>query len=186
MKKIIITIVLFISTFSMAQENQKWIFGWGWNTIDNTATKDRVYFQTKDWNSVPALLKASLSYNMKEHLTVGTEYTFNKYLSDKMHNGRQNLIKKDLIFIGVDVNGKYNVDHFFTQAEWFDVSVIGGVGLFWLDDIPNQSFNPGLAIDFWMSDDYGIRLQTLGRVAFNNNKLGNNHIQHSVEFLVKF
>jgi hypothetical protein len=186
MKKIITLFALAVSAFGIAQESSKWTVGFGVNAIDNTSTQDAVYFQTKDWNVAPVISKFSASYDVQQHLAVGTEVAINKYMANKTHNGVQGAITSDLNFVAVDVNAKYNVDHFFTQSKWFDASVIGGVGFFWLGTEANQSVNPGVALDFWLADGYGIRLQTLGRVALDNNKIGNNHIQHSVEFIFKF
>ena len=186
MKKIITLFALAISTFAVAQDSSKWTVGFGVNAIDNTSTQDAVYFQTKDWNVVPVLSKFSASYNVKEHFAVGAEVAFNKYLAKNMHNGVQGAITNDLNFIAVDVNTKYNVDHFFTQAKWFDASLVGGLGYFWIGEATNRSFNPGVSMDFWITDSYGIRVQSLARIAFENVKLSNNHIQHSVEFVFKF
>ncbi len=185
MKKRITLLVLVISSFAIAQESSKWTIGFGVNAIDNTSTKDDVYFQTKDWNILPVMSKFTASYDVKQHLSVGTEVALNKYSASKLHNGEYILLE-DANFIAVDINAKYNVDHFFSKAKWFDASVVGGVGYFWLGTETNQSVNPGLALDFWLGDGYGIRLQSLARVAFDNFKLNNNHIQHSVEFIVKF
>jgi hypothetical protein len=186
MKKIITLFALAISTFAVAQESSKWTVGFGVNAIDNTSTDDAIFFQTKDWNVAPVISKFSATYDVKEHLAVGAEVAINKYLAKNEHNGDQNAISGDVNFVGVDLNARYNVDHFFTQAKWFDASVVGGLGMFWVGGEANQSVNPGLALDFWLGEGYGIRVQSLGRVAFDNNKLGNNHIQHSVEFIFKF
>lgn len=186
MKKIITLFALAISTFAVAQESSKWTIGVGVNVIDNTSTDDAVFFQTKDWNFVPVVSKFSATYDVKEHLAIGGEVAINKYSAKNEHNGVNTELTSDAGFVGLDLNARYNVDHHFTHAKWFDASVIGGLGMFWVDGEPNQSITPGLALDFWLGEGYGIRLQTLGRVAFDNNKLGNNHIQHSVEFIFKF
>lgn len=185
MKKIITVLALVISTLAVAQESSKWTVGVGVNVIDNSSTADGVFFQSKDWNILPVISKFSIGYEVKENLTVAGEIALNKYSSNNQHNGSYDLAS-DVSFVGIDLNAKYNVDHFFTDSKKFDASVIGGFGSFWVDGVSNQSLNPGLALDFWLGEDYGIRLQTLGRVAFDNEKFGNNHIQHSIEFILKF
>jgi hypothetical protein len=185
MKKRITLLVLIISSFAMAQESPKWTIGFGVNAIENSADKEAVYFVPKNLNILPVMSKLTVSYDVKKYFTVGTEIAINKYTTDKLHNGEYTLLE-DASFIAIDINAKYNVDHFFTKAKWFDASVVGGVGYFWLGTETNQSINPGLALDFWLGDGYGFRLQSLGRFAFDNFKLNNNHIQHSVEFIIKF
>lgn len=185
MKKRITLLVLVISSFAMAQESPKWTIGFGVNAIENSADKDALYFVPKNLNILPVMSKFTVSYDVQKYFTVGTEVAINKYTTNKKHNGDYVMLE-DANFIAVDINAKYNVDHFFTKAKWFDASVVGGVGYFWLGTETNQSVNPGLALDFWLGDGYGFRLQSLARVAFENFKLNNNHIQHSAEFIFKF
>jgi hypothetical protein len=184
MKKITMLVALTLCSLVMAQEKSKWTLGFGANAIDNSASKDGIYFQTKNWNTVPVFSKFLVEYQAVDHLSVSAEVAINRFSAKKEHNGTQ-LLGNDANFVGVDVNAKYNVDHFFTETKWFDASIIGGFGSFWVDGQANQSFNPGIALDFWLGDAYGFRVQTLGRVAFDNNMLGNNHLQHSIEFIFK-
>jgi len=185
MKRIITLIILAISTISVAQENSKWTVGVGFNSIDNTAKKGTFSYESKDWNIAPVASKFSASYEVEQYFSVATEVAISKFSGKSEYKG-ESIYATDVNFVAVDVNAKYNVDHFFTQAKWFDASLVGGLGYFWIGEATNRSFNPGVSMDFWITDSYGIRVQSLARIAFENVKLSNNHIQHSVEFVFKF
>lgn len=177
--------ILAISTFSVAQESSKWTVGVGFNSIDNTAKKGSFSYQSKDWNIAPLVSKFSAAYEVEKYFSVGTELAISKFSAKNSANGEY-ISADDVRFIAIDINAKYNVDHYFTQSKWFDASLVGGLGYFWIGEATNRSFNPGVSLDFWITDSYGIRVQSLGRIAFENVKLSNNHIQHSVEFVFKF
>ncbi len=62
------------------------------------------------------------------------------------------------------------IEHLVDVA-WFDASVVGGAGSFMVDGKGNQTLNGGLALDFWFSKTTGIRLQTLGKFALEEDLL---------------
>jgi len=184
MRKIIFILVSLTALTVSSQEVKKWNFGFGVNAIDNTSTKDSQYFNTKNWNMMPFISSFSLDRKFQNNFSVGATFSMNVYDSSNMQNGT--VISRDLTYVALDANAKYTFDQHLVDVKWFDASVVGGAGLAWLDGKNNQFFNTGLALDFWLSKSFGFRLQTLGKFAFDNNKLGNNHIKHSAELVVKF
>ena len=184
MKKAALILVFLFALSLSAQESEKWVFGFGINGIDNTATMDNQYFSSKNWNIVPFISSFTLDRKLNNNFTAGANLSMNVYDAENLQNGM--MISRDLTYLAVDANAKYTFDQLFMDVKWFDASVVGGAGLAFLDGKTNQFFNSGLALDFWFKDAVGLRLQTLGKFAFDNEQLFNNHIRHSAEIVVKF
>ncbi|MEZ4787901.1 MAG: hypothetical protein R2790_08500 [Flavobacterium haoranii] len=188
MKKILVLVTVFITSFVFSQEDttavKKWRFGVGFNLINNTATADDRYFDTADLNAIPFVSTFSLDYKYSEAFSVGGVLSLNELSSKNRQNGMS--ISNDYTYVAFDINAKYTFDQHLVDVRWFDASIVGGAGVFMVDKKGNQSFNVGLALDFWVTSSVGLRLHTLGKFAANEDLLGNNHLQHAAELLVKF
>jgi hypothetical protein len=86
-----------------------------------------------------------------------------------------------MAYFGMDLNARYNVASWLKLPSKYALEPMVGVGASWTDGTPNKSVNAGLSIGYQINDIYGIRLQTLGKFASEQNTVGNNMIQHSVE-----
>lgn len=184
MKKTALILVCLFALSVSAQETKKWVFGFGINSVDNTLTYENQYFSTSNWNTTPFVSSFTVDRKFDNNFTVGTNLSMNVYDSKNLQNGTT--ITRDLTYLALDVNAKYTFDQHFMDVKWFDASIVGGAGLGWLDGKNNQFFNTGLALDFWFNEAVGLRLQTLGKFAFDNEQVFNNHVRHSAEIVVKF
>lgn len=166
------------------KEKEKWVFGSGINFIDNSAITYNQYFKTKNLNAIPFISSFSVDRKLENNLAIGVNLSMNQYQANNIHNG--NSISRDLTYFVINANAKYNFDQHITDLKWFDASVLAGAGFGWLGGENNQFLNTGLTLDFWLSNTVGMRLQTIGKFAIDNDQLFNNHIQHTAEFILKF
>ena len=190
MKKIAVVVVLLATSFGFAQvdqneENKKWTFGVGINSIDNTSKIDDQYLNSdKNWNNVSSLSKISAERSLGSNFAVEASLSYNKISKDKPQNGMT--IINDLNYFALDVNGKFYFDDYIAKQSSVDAYVVVGAGAWTADNKTNQSGNLGLGLAFWMAKGVGLRLQTLGKFASDQEQAVNNHIQHSVEVVFKF
>ena len=189
MKKAIALLLVLNATIGFAQEERsqeekKWTFGTGVNFIDNTATSGDGFFNTPEWNILPFVSTFGVERDFSEGFSADVRLSLNEYQSENKHDDAT--IARDVTYFAFDAAARYTFDQHLFDAEWFDATAVAGAGLFWVDGKNNQSANVGMAFDFWFNPSLGLRLQTLGKFAFEQKTLANNHVQHSAELLVKF
>lgn len=190
MKKIAILVVLFATTLGFAQvdqnqENKKWTFGFGINTVDNNGSSNKQFFNSnKNWSTVSSISKFSIERALGSNFSVDAAITYNRISKDKLQNGIA--ITNDLNYFALDVNGKFYFDNYISEQSKVDAYVLAGAGIWSADDVSNQSGNLGLGFAFWIQPGLGFRIQTVGKFAAVKNQTVNNHIQHSAELVFKF
>ncbi|ESU27274.1 hypothetical protein FLJC2902T_19770 [Flavobacterium limnosediminis JC2902] len=190
MKKAIALVLVLTATIGFSQEEQKlqeekkWTFGAGVNFIDNTSTGGDGYLNTSQWNILPCVSTFGVERDFSNGFSADARLSLNEFEAENMQNGT--VITRDVTYVAFDAAARYTFDQHLFDAEWFDATAVAGAGLFWVDGQNNQSGNVGMAFDFWFQPALGLRLQTLGKFAFEEETLGNNHLQHSLEFIVKF
>ncbi|MCL9770705.1 hypothetical protein NAT47_09765 [Flavobacterium sp. HXWNR69] len=185
MKKTILLVLLTLGTFSYAQEQEvskKWLFGFGSNLLNNNALHADKYFSSKDINVIPTVSAFTVQRKFDNKFSVEGQFFLNELEKENLHNGM--MIDRNVTYASINVNGLYTFDSHLVDVKWFDASVIAGLGAMWTDGVPNQTFNTGLALDFWLSPLVGLRLETQGRFAFEKEQLGNNHIIHAASIIL--
>jgi hypothetical protein len=183
MKKAVVLALLMVASVTFAQETKKtskWIIGVGINFIDNTNSIDNNYVNVSEWNATMGVSKLSAQYFFNSKFSVSSEFSLNRFNKDVMQNGGTIDVNKS--YFGVDFNARYNVAELLKLPAKYAVEPVVGVGNSWTGTHPNQSLNTGLAIGYQINSYYGIRVQTLGKFASEKYTLGNNLIQHSLEF----
>lgn len=184
MKKITFFILYLFVLNASAQESNKWLVGVGINFIDNTNSQDDNYFNVSNWNSTYSISKLTIQYEFVKDFSLSSEFTLNRLDKGKEHNGTT--IGSNLSYFGWDLNGRYNVASLLNIPKKYSLEPILGVGFSWTGGTPNQSVNSGLSLGYFFNDYYGIRLQTQGKFAFETDStVGNNMIQHSLEFILR-
>lgn len=182
MKKVVVIALLMVASVTFAQETKKqskWVIGVGANFIDNTNSKDNNFANVSNWNATIGVSKLSAQYYYTSKLSLSSEFSLNRLDKDVMQNGAS--VDVNMAYYGMDLNARYNVASLFKLPSKYTLEPMVGVGASWTDGTPNKSVNTGLSIGYQINDIYGIRLQTLGKFASEQNTVGNNMIQHSVE-----
>ena len=190
MKKLILITLFLVSFIGFSQEeqnpaNHKWTVGFGVNFVDNTSMLNSQFFNaTKQWNVVPTVSKLSLERNWKSYYSSEIAFTFNTFSKDKLQNGET--INSDVYYFALDANGKVYFDEYIAKNSAIDAYVIFGLGVNMADKAVNQTANYGLGLNYWFLPNLGFRVQSVGKQAFKQEQLNNNHIQHSAEMIFKF
>jgi hypothetical protein len=182
MKKVVILAFLMVASVTFAQETKKqskWVIGVGANFIDNTNRMDNNFVNVSNWNATLGVSKLSAQYFYNSKFSVSSEFSLNRLDKDVLQNGES--IAVNMAYFGVDLNARYNVANWLKLPSKYSLEPLVGLGASWTDSTPNQSVNTGLSIGYQINDIYGIRLQTLGKFASEQNTVGNNMIQHSFE-----
>ncbi len=184
MKKVVVLALLMVASVTFAQETKKqskWVIGVGTNFIDNTNTKDNNFANVSNWNATIGVSKLSAQYYYTSKLSLSAEFSLNKLDKDVLQNGEN--IAFNMAYYGADLNARYNVADWFKLSNKYTLEPMVGVGASWTNNTPNNSVNTGLSIGYQINKTYGIRFQTLGKFASEQQTVGNNMIQHSVELV---
>ena len=194
MKKTCFLILMsFITLSTVAQVNDDmiepgdhWTFGLGMNIVDNDGFQINQPFNTKEWNfSYPLQFTAERKWSTL--LATSVSLSFNNLDENTLQDGLYPT--EDLIYVAFDLNGQLYFDHFIfetTRNDWFEAYAIVGLGMPVIDNTVNGSFNTGLGFNFWFSDNWGVRLQSVGKFSFNHGVDNHsNHFQHSVSAIIR-
>jgi len=190
MKKILLLLVTIITFQGFAQEEKKdetrnWTLGFGMNFIDNTGTLNNQFLNVSDqWNSIQSISKVSVERSITNLFSAEAAFTINKLSKDKLQNGTK--ILSDLNYMAIDVSGKFYFDEFIVEKSNLDVYIILGAGVNSANSIYNGTGNYGLGFNYWLQPNIGFRVQTIGKYAFEQKEICNNHLQHSLELIFKF
>jgi len=190
MKKITFIAIFLVSFigFSQEEKNEKiknWTLGFGVNFIDNTSLLNNQFLNVSDnWNSIQSISKVSVERSITNLFSAEAALTINKLSKDKLQNGTT--IVSDLNYMAIDVSGKFYFDEFIVEKSNIDSYIILGAGLNSANSIYNGTGNFGLGFNYWLQPNLGFRVQTIGKYAFEQKEICNNHLQHSVELIFKF
>ncbi|MBP1839095.1 hypothetical protein [Formosa algae] len=195
MKKI--TVILFFlmcSTFAYSQFRgyDEWVASAGINIVDNSAFKDPLK-GTEDWSfSTPITI--GIEYKFDEYWSLSSMISLNKIDKFYVDYGQsqetglaQGWLNESGTYFSFDVNGKFYYDELIARNDQIDAYAGLGLGYFNVSDESNVSGNFALGLRFWFTPEYGVRLQSMAKFAFDNDKVyANNNFIHSLEFLYRF
>ena len=194
MKKILFILVSIIALQVNAQEakkevkneeNRNWTVGFGVNFVDNTSTYNNQFLNvSKQWNSITTISKVSAERSITSLFSAEASFTANRLTKDKLQNGVT--VFTDANYLAFDVNGKFYFDEFIAENSKLDAFIALGTGINTVNAVYNGTGNYGLGFNYWVEPNIGLRVQTLGKYAFEQQTICNNHIQHSVELIFKF
>lgn len=192
MNKYIFIGLFFISSLVSSQNfdldtDVPWTIGVGVNIVDNDGFRFDKPFDTDNWN-----FKNPLSINVerkwRDYFSTNLAITLNKLTKDnKQNNGY--LTESSNLF-AIDLTGRFIFDQFIWEQnpriDPFEGYVLAGFGYTSVLDTDSIMFDVGLGFNFWLYEDIGIRLQTMGKFGFNDYQYLKNYIQHTAEFIFRF
>lgn len=162
-----------------------WKIGVGVNAVGSLGTRNPVAKLDKFEFSQPLAL--SIEHQWSRFLAIEQDFTLNRFkITSRIDNGS---LPEKFSYISTNTYLKYYYSNELFKNQdlnWLDLYVGGGLGIFSIDEL-NTSANLVLGGTFWVSDNFGIRLQCVGKFAFNHkdNRFDNNHFQYMLQGIFK-
>nr|WP_321222047.1 hypothetical protein [uncultured Psychroserpens sp.] len=159
---------------------ERWILSVGVNALGNEGTRNPV--ERLDEFSLKNPLAFAIEYRWSDFLAIEQDFSFNGYNANtRIDNG---LLTEDIFYFSTNTNVKYYYSDYLFDANWLDLYVSGGLGVFSIKEL-NTSANLSVGALFWLNDTrtIGVRFQTTGKFAFKHksNQFDNNHWQHFLQ-----
>jgi len=189
--KVAIMALLLITGFSNVNaqdENNPWAIGISTNAVDFYPTNSGLSGHGAWFDE---FVNAGDHYNI---LPSVSKITVSKYLADGFSfeaAGSLNKISKigdntatDLTYYAADGAVKYDLNKIIGNTAWFNPYASVGGGYTWLDNLGTGTFNAGLGVNFWFSDNIGLNVESKYKHSFESSIV--QHFQHSVGVVVKF
>lgn len=182
---IVITFLLFIglNNANAQNKNENWIFEIGISTIDvreyttNFGDNLNDYFGLDEWADNVGFKVAAEKF-INNNFSIQVAATFNSINTV--------VIKDDFndSYFSIDANLKYHLNGFLSVASWFDPYVNGGFGYQSFDKDGSLMLIGGLGSNFWVSEKFGINIQTGYKHNFISS--GRDVFQHSIGLVFTF
>jgi outer membrane protein OmpA-like peptidoglycan-associated protein len=183
-----VLIVFGMTTVQAQDENNPWSIFIGTNAVDfyptggDVVTPDGVIASDKfgdelfalgdNWNYVANLSSIAVTRYIGDGFSFEMSGSYNRI--EKL--GKVDLAD-DLNWINVDGTIQYNLNNLFIDNHyWFDPFVGVGGGYYWLDNEGEGTFNANLGVNFWISDQFAITIDTNYKTAFEQPDL--DYFQH--------
>ncbi len=169
------------------KEKSSWIFGLGWNIVDDNGSPFKKLFDVSNaWSMrwYPAQITAEVIG--KKGWTFGGSFSYDKYKSGKTINSQ--VISGSFLFFAFDGFAKYHLKEKIKMNPRFDPYFPMGLGYTLRFISPYNStatFNLGFGINYWLGKNVGINIQSVAKFGLRSPiiKTGSNYLQHSFGFV---
>lgn len=211
LNKLFTAVILFAGLTSQAQDNNNpWAVSFGVNGVDTRVSAsrsdlsflDKQFSQTFDikdnWNIMPSISYINVSKYVGDGFSFGVTGSINKiskYVNfdptSPNADGRGMVVTDpgDLSFYGVDGIIKYSFQEMI-KSKWFEPSAHIGGGYSFFGDASAGTFNGGLGLTFWFTEQVGFQLQSTYKHSFDDDRVANSdvpgHMQHFAGLTFKF
>jgi len=123
-----------------------------------------LFFNTDNWNMVSSISSVSVTRYIGDGFSVEMAGAFNRI------DRRGQVPADNLSWLNLDGTIQYNLKDFI-GSNIFDPYVGVGLGYFSLDNEGAGTFNTNLGVNFWLSDQFAITLDTAYKTAFEQSDL---------------
>ena len=160
-----------------------WMFGVGWNFIDDSGDAFNDVTTIKDqWNGVAFPSRLSIGRYWKSGLGLELIGTYNNY---KEGNKIDNVtITEDIPYWGIDARLSYDLNNLVGHTGFFDPYLGVGLGYSDANNLGRGTYNAIIGFRTWFSDHWGLDFSSSGKWSFGNE--ASNHIQHAVGVVYQF
>lgn len=162
-----------------------WTISVGVNAVGSLGTRNPVGKLDQFEFGRPIAL--GVEHQWSRLLSIEQDITFNRFNERSEIDGVT--LSESLNYFSTNTYLKYYYSNDLfknTDLNWLDLYAGGGLGLFSIDEL-NTSANLVLGGKIWVSDNIGIRLQGVGKFAFNHkdSRFDNNHFQYMLQVVFK-
>jgi outer membrane protein OmpA-like peptidoglycan-associated protein len=203
LKKLLVATLILVGINSQAQDsNNPWSISFGANGVDTKVSAvgndSPKWIQLENvrenWNFIPSVSYLSLSKYVGDGFSFGLTGSVNKI--DKMVyrvSGTEStdlvLNPGDLSYYGVDATIRYSFMEML-KSKWFEPTAHVGGGYTYFGDASSGTFNGGLGLTFWFSEQVGLQFQSTYKHSFDDARVANadvpSHLQHFAGLTFKF
>ena len=161
-----------------------WIFGLGFNAVDDAGSEFSNVFDFEDnWNVVPFPSRLSIGRYFKNGLGLEAIGTYNRYKEGKTIDGIINT--EDIDYYAIDFRVSYDLNQILGETGWFDPYVGIGAGYTDANNQGRGTYNASVGFRTWFSDRFGLDFNSTGKWAMNTEN-ASNHIQHAAGAVYRF
>lgn len=176
-----------LSNVNAQDENNTWAIGIGINAVDFYPTNaglpghgawfDEFVNTTDHYNILPSVSKLSVSKYIADGFSFEVAGTLNKITKVGDNSAG------DLSYYGLDGGVKYDLNKVIGDTSWFNPYATVGGGYTWMNNFGTGTFNGGLGINLWFSDNLGLNIESKYKHAFESQIV--QHFQHSIGLVLK-
>jgi outer membrane protein OmpA-like peptidoglycan-associated protein len=161
-----------------------WIFGLGFNAVDDAGSEFSNVFNFEDnWNVVPFPSRFSIGRYFKNGLGLEAIGSYNQYKEGKTIDGLINT--EDIDYYAIDFRVSYDLNQILGETGWFDPYVGIGAGYTDANNQGRGTYNAAVGFRTWFSDRFGLDFNSTGKWAMNTEN-ATNHIQHAAGAVYRF
>lgn len=199
-------LLLGICFLTAQNEDHKWAITIGANAINyysaandgaltnnnNEATLFNEFFNAADqWNMVPSISHLTIGRYLTSGIVVDLSGSYSKISQfNNAGNGSStnSFTENDLsdeTYVSSDLGVNFHINSLYNGAQWLDPYLRGQGGANWLSNEVSLSAGGGLGINFWIADQWGIKVQSVYKVNFTDDQLqitdSNNNVTNAGE-----
>ena len=161
-----------------------WIFGLGWNAVDDAGDEFSAPFNFSDnWNAVPFPSRLSMGKYFKSGLGLELIGAYNRYKEGKTIDGT--VITEDIDYLSADLRVSYDLNNILGETGFFDPYIGIGAGYTDANNQGRGTYNAIVGFRTWFSDHWGLDFNSTGKWTMNTEN-SSNHIQHAVGVAYRF
>jgi len=161
-----------------------WIFGLGFNAVDDAGSEFSNVFNFEDnWNVVPFPSRLSIGRYFKNGLGLEAIGSYNRYKEGKTIDGLINT--EDIDYYAIDFRISYDLNQILGETGWFDPYVGIGAGYTDANNQGRGTYNASVGFRTWFSDRFGLDFNSTGKWAMSTEN-ATNHIQHAAGAVYRF
>lgn len=165
LSKLLVAVTMAMGLNSQAQDsNNKWAIGFGINAIDYRSSAgdgfpgqfDQPFKVSDNWNILPSVSYINVSKYVGSGFIVGLTGSINKI--DKFVTAPNVVVNPgDLMYYGIDATITYSFMELIKSKVLEPTLSVGG-GYTFLGDESYGTFNPGIGLNIWFTENVGLSL----------------------------
>ncbi|KPM30370.1 OmpA/MotB domain protein [Croceitalea dokdonensis DOKDO 023] len=161
-----------------------WIFGLGFNAVDDAGSEFSNVFNFQDnWNVVPFPSRLSIGRYFRNGLGLEAIGSFNRYQEGKVIDGLVNT--EDIDYYAIDARVSYDLNKILGETGFFDPYVGIGAGFTNANNQGRGTYNAVVGFRAWINDNWGVDLNSSGKWTMDSGT-STNHIQHAAGVVYRF
>lgn len=161
-----------------------WIFGLGFNAVDDAGSEFSNVFNFQDnWNVVPFPSRLSIGRYFRNGLGLEAIGSFNRYQEGKVIDGLVNT--EDIDYYAIDARVSYDLNKILGETGFFDPYVGIGAGFTNANNQGRGTYNAVVGFRAWINDNWGVDLNSSGKWTMDSST-STNHIQHAAGVVYRF